>query len=154
MSSCFATPASFVKIPSEFPMKQSKPPQQILLPGLKLVASIFIPGEFTTLNEYISVERSNKFYGAKTKKDETNAVALMSREFPQITTYPVFVKFAWYRRNAKTDPDNVDFTRKFVLDGLVKGGVLAGDSCKFIMGLSALVLVDKNNPGIDIEFWA
>ena len=32
---------------------------------------INLPGEFTTLNKYINAERTNRYLGAKIKKEET-----------------------------------------------------------------------------------
>jgi Holliday junction resolvase RusA-like endonuclease len=98
---------------------------------------LVIDGEFETLNPYINAERGNRYAAASIKKTETERVALEARLMPAINEYPVIIHFRWYRKNAKTDPDNVDFARKFVLDGLVKAGILRNDTCREISRLIA-----------------
>jgi len=93
---------------------------------------LIIDGEFETLNPYINAERGNRFAAAKIKKIETERVALEARLMPQVTEYPVIVHFEFFRTNDRTDPDNVDFAKKFILDGLVKAGILRNDRCKEI----------------------
>lgn len=93
---------------------------------------LVIDGEFETLNPYINAERTNKFMAAKIKKVETERVMLQSRLMPPVTDYPVIIHFEFMRENSKSDPDNVDFAKKFILDGLVKAGVLRNDTCKEI----------------------
>ena len=98
---------------------------------------LVIDGEFETLNPYINAERGNRYAAAKIKSAETLRVELSARFMPQVTEYPVIIHIEWYRSNERTDPDNVDFARKFVLDGLVKAGILRNDTCKEISRLVA-----------------
>ena len=44
--------------------------------------------------------------------------------------------FFWRLKNDKVDPDNIAFAKKFILDGMVEGRVLEGDSWKFIRGFA------------------
>lgn len=85
-------------------------------------------GEFETLNPYIDAERSNRYAGAAIKKRETLRAQLIGKTSGiQIKKYPVILQFFWYRDDKRTDPDNIEFSKKFILDGLVKAGVLRDD---------------------------
>jgi Holliday junction resolvase RusA-like endonuclease len=68
---------------------------------------------------------------------------MQARYMPKIEQYPVTIHFEWYRGNAKSDPDNVDFARKFILDGLVEAGILRNDTCREIRRLVADVYVSS-----------
>lgn len=119
-----------------------------------MIASIMILGDFTSLNDYIGAERSNRFQAAKIKKMETNRVALSCAGLSPIPSdaYPLMVHFDWYTSDARTDADNVDFARKFILDGLVSAGILENDSRRFIAGGSYLCHVDAHNPRVVVSF--
>jgi len=82
------------------------------------VLEFYLPGEMTTLNDFIAATNRNRFNGAKIKKEETYRVKMAARDLPEVTKYPVILRLTWYRANKKTDPDNVAFAIKFILDGL------------------------------------
>jgi Holliday junction resolvase RusA-like endonuclease len=112
-----------------------------------------IPGELPTLNEYIDAERSNWAAAAQIKADYTRMVqrlALVQR-WPCIKQYPVHLTLYWYRRDRRTDPDNVAFGIKFILDGLRAAGVLAGDGWRQIYGIEHHFAVDRHEPRVEIE---
>lgn len=85
---------------------------------------------FTSLNDYIRIERGNRHVAAKVKKEETEAARLHVLDRQPIREYPVIVSFTWHRKNERTDPDNIAFAAKFILDGFVQAGVLRGDTWK------------------------
>lgn len=94
---------------------------------------ITIPYRFTSLNDYINAERSNKYAAAKIKEQETEAARLAALgHYFLPARYPVTVDCQWFRADRRTDPDNVQFAIKFILDGFVKAGVLLGDNWKYI----------------------
>jgi len=104
--------------------------QKALLPEMQLMKKHIIEfeGEFETLNPYIDAERANRYAGASIKKVETERARLTALlSGVKVEKYPVILKFFWYRTNKRTDPDNIDFAKKFILDGLVKAGVLVDD---------------------------
>lgn len=47
-------------------------------------------------------------------------------------------------KNFRRDPDNISAAAKFVMDGLVEGGIIQDDSLKFIM-LPVLHWYEKGN---------
>lgn len=115
-----------------------------------MALKITIPGRFPSLNDYISAERANSRYAAKIKRDETRRVADAASGIGSVKS-PVTVYFNWIEPNARRDIDNVAFAKKFILDGLVKAGVLAGDSRKHVIGLSdSFSEIDPINPRVEI----
>ena len=113
--------------------------------------NIWIPGEFTTLNEYIAAVNANRYKGAQIKKAETNRVAWECRGIKPIEKYPVNIIVTWVRKDRKTDPDNCDFAIKFILDGLQCAGDLKQDTWNCISCITHKHKVDKDNPGVLIE---
>lgn len=98
--------------------------------------------EYPSLNEYIQAERSNRYKGAKLKKDYTEATQMMVARYRGAVTRKADIHFEWHT-SRRVDPDNLDFARKFVLDGLVRAGVLIDDNQKYIGRLSSEVVKDK-----------
>lgn len=117
------------------------------------MVKIIIPGELTDLNEYIRQERGNKYVAAKTKKNETFAVSLFAREQGKPITHRSKIYFTWFCKNQKKDPDNISFAQKYILDGLVKAGILQGDGWKDIRGLYHDFEIDKDEPRVEIVIY-
>lgn len=111
---------------------------------------IFLPGEFTSLNDYIDAERGNKFKAAQIKKDETHRVKFESLGKLPVDEYPVEIEFHWQCKDQKKDPDNIAFAKKFILDGLVASHVLAGDGWKHITGFSDRFILNAKDPGVTV----
>lgn len=85
-----------------------------------------------TLNEIIGTARTNVYASAKEKRAWTNRIAVECfgrRQFPD----RVWIEFIWKIKNFRRDPDNISAAAKFVMDGLVEGGIIQDDSLKFIM---------------------
>jgi len=87
--------------------------------------SFTIQHPLTTLNEYIKVERANKFKAAALKKKLTKC-ALYASALPKIEGLNHYV-FVHTLTNRRTDPDNHLIKTKFVMDGLVKVGRIEND---------------------------
>lgn len=98
-----------------------------------------ITDELCSLNEYINAERTNRFIASSIKKKMTDICikscsCLLDTDIDKNGLYDVFCQ--WNVTNNKKDSDNVFFGIKFILDGLVKGGVLKGDGRKNIRHIS------------------
>ena len=48
---------------------------------------------------------------------------------------PIKLEFDWFCRNRRIDPDNIRSGAKFIIDALVKNGILAGDGWESIGSL-------------------
>ncbi|MDF7636945.1 hypothetical protein PT274_01525 [Leuconostocaceae bacterium ESL0958] len=111
-----------------------------------------------TLNKYINAERQNRFSGAKMKKMATmyckRQVELAMAEGLQFT-WPCKLKLDWYLPDGRIDPDNWDFCKKYLQDGMQKAmyegdAFLENDSIKFIVGYDSDFAVDKEHPRLEI----
>jgi len=109
---------------------------------------------FTTLNQYINKERGNRYAAAKIKKTETEFVhysAISQNKERKTIDYPVIVKFTWNEKNKRTDPDNIDFAKKFILDGLVKANVIIDDTAKYIYGFTNHFTYGNKERSVKVE---
>ena len=110
-------------------------------------ATFTVLGRFPSLNDYVNDERSNRFAGGKVKKQQTQRVQHAARNMPRFRK-PVFVTFRWVEGSTRRDWDNVAFAKKFVLDGLVKAGVIGNDSQRFVVGFRDEFEVDPKHPRV------
>lgn len=94
--------------------------------------NLIIKGKLATLNDHDKANRGNKFAGAKLKKDMTELVMWQVKNKPAIIS-PCTLTFHWYF-SGKHDFDNICFAKKYLLDGLVKAGVLPDDNQKWVRG--------------------
>lgn len=110
---------------------------------------LFVPGVLPGLNEYSDAERRNRYQGARIKREWTETVAWLAREMEPLAG-PVHVRCRWIAPNRRRDPDNVAAAIKYVLDGLVAGGLLPGDGWRYIRSISHTFEVDGEAPGVEI----
>lgn len=110
---------------------------------------IIIPGEFPTQNEVIKASKSHYMAYSNMKKDYTTLTQIHVNKMPKINNKADFI-FAWYRKDRKSDPDNISGGIKFILDGLVKSGKLENDGWKQINSIAHKFAVDKQNPRVEI----
>ena len=111
---------------------------------------IYIDYAFTHLNEWIAAERANKYKASKIKKEETY-IAYLAFRGVKIQT-PCKIKFTWYVKNKRRDLDNLGFSKKYILDGMVKAGAIPNDNLTHIIGLEdSYVIAAKEGVEIEIE---
>lgn len=110
-----------------------------------------IDGVLATLNDHDSANRVNKFLGAKLKKEMTEFVYWQVLNKKKITK-PCIITFNWLV-SSKADFDNIRFAAKYILDGMVKAGVLPDDSQKWVIGFGGdyFTKVEKGQEKIIIE---
>ena len=105
---------------------------------------------YTTLNEYIAKERSNRYSAAKIKKDEGYATQLLLRGYDKIDV-PCGLRFIWHRKHKRHDLDNVSFGAKIILDAMVKVGILRNDNLTCITRLEHVAMFgDKEYVEIEV----
>lgn len=115
--------------------------------------TITLPIKLPGLNEYIDLERLNKYKSAKLKRMTQDDLGLLIRHEIAIGhlhrhSNKVSIVFDWYEPNNRRDCDNVSFAQKFVLDALVENGVFPDDSRKYIEGIAHRIATDKGNPRV------
>lgn len=105
--------------------------------------------DFVYLNEYIDRERTNRMIASSIKKKITNAV--MEQALYANCNRPkrqVDMVFSWHVKG-KYDSDNIAFAKKFVLDGMVKAGILENDNPKWVRHLKDYIYHDVKKPNLD-----
>ena len=82
-------------------------------------------------------KRGKAFLYTKLKRDATNYTLLAVREYMKLNGLQqlkerVKITCNWYRKDKRKDPDNISGGIKFILDGLVKAGLMEDDRMKNI----------------------
>ena len=114
---------------------------------------IIIDYRFTSHNDYIAAERTNKYICAEIKKRETEVarISALNQDGSKLV-YPVEISCTWFRTDARTDPDNIEFAIKFILDGLVKARFLMNDNWNCIKKIShEFELSDRDYVIVNVE---
>lgn len=94
----------------------------------RAVIELKLPG----LNEYITACRSNKYQAANLKKRTEAEIMPYLRRLPRFER-PVIIHFRWIEKDRRRDCDNIcGGGRKFVLDAMVKAGVLKDDGRRYV----------------------
>ncbi len=99
-------------------------------------------------NEYINIERTNKYKANNLKQDEKQIVRLVTRGKEYEGKYPLKVIFRPHYANLRQDLDN--FRYKGLLDGLVANGVIENDNLKHIQEIVLKPIFD-NRECVEIE---
>ena len=112
-----------------------------------------IKGSLPGLNEYIEVERKNKYAASSMKKNVQGAIAHIGRvQHPEAHfKKPVVMHYRWIEKDLRRDCDNIAFAKKFIQDAFVKAGILIDDGRKYVKGFTDTFEVDRKNPRIEIE---
>ena len=109
-----------------------------------------IPYPLPGLNEYIEIERQNKYAAAQFKKKiESGIVFIIKKELPSFVINDlVNIQYHWYEKDKRRDKDNIAFAKKFIQDALVHAGVLRNDGWGEILGFTDTFMIDKKNPRV------
>lgn len=112
---------------------------------------VTIKGQLKTLNDMISANRTNKYLGAKIKKEQTELVAMQLGRMKKVEA-PVFITCHWFF-SSRHDFDNIASAKKFLLDGMVKAGKLPNDNQKWVHGFHGdyFVKVEKGKEKVVVE---
>lgn len=94
-------------------------------------ATCKIPLKLPSCNDYINECRRNRYAGAKMKADVEEQIGIYVSRLPRFER-PVKIAFKWTEGNKRRDLDGICFAKKFILDALVKYGVLSDDNRKCV----------------------
>lgn len=105
-----------------------------------MIARFFVAGPLPGQNEIVKAAKSGgrgRVYSAQ-KEAFTNRCGLAALASPRFTPIDrlVNVRCEWIEAAKRRDPDNVSAGIKFVLDGLVESGQLAGDGWRYVNDIS------------------
>ena len=111
-----------------------------------------IGGSLVGLNEYTKANRTNLHVGANMKKKtETMITSFIQQQLHGVETIErCTIRFVWVEKDRRRDLDNIAFAKKFILDALVKNGILKGDGWSCVTGFSDSFRVDKERPRIEV----
>lgn len=111
--------------------------------------TLWIPGRLPGLNEVIAAAKGAGGRGhayARMKRDLGELVWATAKAARLRPITRARLHFLWVEKDRRRDPDNVSSAgRKFVLDGLVKAGVLPGDGWAAIESWSDTFTVDAKH---------
>lgn len=99
-----------------------------------------IPMKLPSLNEYISANRANKHKGAKFKREVEDSIMFaikyaVNRGNLAPLENPVDIVIEYYEKTKRRDTDNIQSSQKFILDALVKYGILHDDSRRYVKNI-------------------
>lgn len=109
-----------------------------------------ILGKLPSLNDVIDANRTNRYAGAKMKKDIERRIlificaARVSKKLkPVNTSCIIFIE--WHEATKRRDADNIQSAQKFILDALKKGGILPDDGRKYVKQIYHEIVDDKED---------
>ena len=116
--------------------------------------TLVIPGKLPNLNDIIKaakIKRGPKSYPVM-KRGWTAAIAVLARNQMEPIKGRVDIVIRSYEPDKRRDPDNVQAGAfKFILDGLVKAGIIDNDSQKVINDMRfPPIRTDKVNPRVEV----
>ena len=96
-----------------------------------------VNGKLPSLNEVIAKNRTNKYAGAKYKKDIETFIITMIKTAQRAGTIkpinePCEIYIYWNEQTKRRDVDNIQSAQKFILDALVRSGILIDDCRKYV----------------------
>lgn len=114
---------------------------------------LIIEGQLPNLNDYTKACRTNRFAGAKMKEKSDALISVFIKQQLGKAYFdePVKLSFRWYEPNKRRDLDNICFAKKFILDALVKNGIIVDDSWQWVKGFTDEFYIDKEWPRIEVE---
>lgn len=113
--------------------------------SLKCSEKVFceIPFKLPSCNEYIRECRTNPYKASKYKSDIESNISIFLNKLPTFDK-PIKIIFHWYEKNNKRDLDNIAFSKKFILDTMVKCGKLQDDNRKCVYAFEDRFYQDKD----------
>lgn len=94
---------------------------------------IEIPMKLPSLNEYVNSCRTNRYASNSLKQNLEKNISYYIKDLPSYKK-PIRIHFHWVEGNKRRDYDNICFSKKFILDALVKSGKLKDDNRKCVTG--------------------
>ena len=108
----------------------------------QMIYKSIIEMKLPSLNEYVNVCRTNPYKASKFKKDLERDIGYYLQKLPSFDK-PVKIHFHWIEQNRRRDLDNVAAAKKFILDAMVKVGVLTNDNRKCVAAFTDTFSYDK-----------
>ena len=115
-----------------------------------IINGFTIPGKLPSLNEYQNACRTNRYVGAKFKKDVEGVITLSIGQALQAgtlrrPTLPIRLVFEWHEKTKRRDADNIASAKKFILDALQQMNIIPNDNRKCVIGFTDEVIDDSHD---------
>ncbi len=119
-----------------------------------------IPMRLPSLNDYIDACRTsgtrNYYRNKHWNKGNDMKQKVQADIMPYLKKLGVFnngirVEFTWIEPDRRRDLDNVCFAKKFILDAMVKGGVIPNDNARYVKGFIDKFGYSKGEPKVIVE---
>ena len=93
-------------------------------------------------------------YDIEARKIKANIAQESLQQHPSlIMTKNYCIKFCWYCKDKRSDPDNILHGVKYILDGMQKSGILPNDGWQNVSGGHIhSFYTDKINPRVEVFF--
>lgn len=112
--------------------------------------TLFIPGPLPGMNDYSG--KGTRFKYTDDKAKWALAIHFCIRQQRLQPMGRVTLRWTWYEKDQKRDPDNFSsIGKKFVLDALKSDGIIRNDGWKHIAGWTDRWEVNKEAPGVMVE---
>lgn len=103
-----------------------------------------------SLNDVIGKNRCNKYAGAKYKKDIEEKISYyianaVAKGMLHKQENPCWIVIEWIEKTKRRDSDNIQSSQKFLLDALVKCGILQNDSRKYVKNVAHIISDGKED---------
>jgi len=103
------------------------------------IQQLIIPFGLPNMNDIIALSKVKIGRGTlydKKKKQITEKIIKLIINQKLLPMESIKITFHWQEKNRRRDPDNFSAGKKFILDGLVKAGIIENDGWKNIKGFS------------------
>lgn len=99
--------------------------------------TFIIKAKLPSLNDVIAKNRANKFLGNEFKKDIEEVIGWAIKQALTMKTLkpvksPCVIYIDWHEATKRRDVDNIQSSQKFVLDAMVKNGILPNDNRRWV----------------------
>ena len=114
--------------------------------------TLVIDGRLPNLNDYTKANRTSPIVGNKMKQDQEDYISGFILEQLRGVRFEgkVFLHFRWIEANRNRDLDNICFAKKFILDALVKNGIIKTDGWRGVYGFTDEFDVEPFNPRVEV----
>ena len=105
--------------------------------------------ELPDFNTIVNTSKTHWSKYSSPKKGYDAIVSAYARQkLKPVENYPVDIHCHWVVPNRRKDPDGISAGAKFILDGLVKAGILRNDGFSEVCKITHEFSVDRRNPKI------
>jgi Holliday junction resolvase RusA-like endonuclease len=125
-------------------------------PGQSATSVVFeFPGVLPGMNEIVAAAKGEGGRGtaySRMKATYTLLIKAMARAQYKGAPFARYrLRFQWFLKDARKDPDNIIAAKKFILDGMVAAKVLANDTQKNFLGIiSETWEIRASKPGVEV----